>query len=199
MNLSPRVGENFSGNGDVIAFGYKNDVAINGIGVGYPALLQSDPVGPVIAGLIDLRGEGPLEENIVIQEGAIPSLLAPLLPGLMAGISPLFGDDTDAGDFLDEAGRTLESVIEGAYHGAVHNTQTFLVMAHEGGGGVMRLDNGRLRLSWPDSGSRPVFELISKTLRTATAATGGTYVEQGAWPKPDFRAPAWWLLSGGYT
>ena len=181
--LSPRTGENFSGNGDVIAFGYNNDVEINGIGIGHPAVEGTDLVGPVIAGLIDLRRDGPLDENIVIQEGAIPSLLAPLLPGLMAGISPLFGDDTDAGDFFAEAGRTAKSIFKGAYQGAVHNTQTFLVMAHEGGGGVMSLDDGRLGLTWPDAGKRPVFELISKTLRAATAATGGTYVDNPMWSR----------------
>jgi len=183
LDLSARTGENFSGNGDVIAFGYNNDVEINGIGIGHPAVEGTDPVGPVIAGLIDLRKDGPLGENIVIQEGAIPSLLAPLLPGLMAGISPLFGDDTDAGDFFEEAGQTAKSIFKGAYQGAVHNTQTFLVMAHEGGGGVMSLDGGRLGLTWPDAGKRPVFELISKTLRAATAATGGTYVDNPMWSR----------------
>ena len=183
LALSGRVGENFSGNGDVIAFGYNNDVEINGIGIGHPAIEGTTPVGPVIAGLIDLRTDGPLENNIVIQEGAIPSLLAPLLPGLMAGVSPLFGDDTDAGDFLAEAGRTARSIFKGAYEGAVHNTQTFLVMAHEGGGGVMSLDDGRLALTWPDAGKRPVFERISDTLRKATAATGGTFVDNPMWSR----------------
>ena len=183
LALSGRVGENFSGNGDVIAFGYNNDVEINGIGIGHPAVEGTAPVGPVIAGLIDLRTDGPLENNIVIQEGAIPSLLAPLLPGLMAGISPLFGDDTDTGDFFEEAGRTARSIFKGAYEGAVHNTQTFLVMAHEGGGGVMSLDEGRLGLTWPDAGKRPVFELISETLRKATAATGGTFVDNPMWSR----------------
>ncbi len=181
--LSPRVGENFSGNGDVISFGYNNDVPINGIGVGHPPVVAGEPVGPVIAGLIDLRRDRPLEHNIVIQEGAIPSLLAPLLPAIMAGVGPMFGDDTDVGDFVDEAGRTLTSVLKGAYTGAVHNTQTFLVMGHDGGGGVMQLDKKRLRLVWPDAGKRPVFQLISETLRKATAATGGTYVDNPMWSK----------------
>jgi cholesterol oxidase len=184
LALSAQTGRNFSGNGDVIAFGYNNDVPINAIGIGHPVLEGCDPVGPVIAGLIDLRKDGLLDDNMVIQEGAIPSLLAPLLPGLMAGISPLFGDDTDEGDHFDETKRTIKSIFKGAYRGAVHNTQTFLVMAHEGGGGVMSINKkGRLDLSWPDAGKRPVFEKISKTLRQATAATGGTYVDNPMWSK----------------
>ena len=185
LDLSPQVGSNFSGNGDVIAFGYNNDIAVNGVGNGHPPVVETDPVGPVIAGLIDLRETQDLDDAMVIQEGAIPSALAPLLPAMMSGASPLFGDDTDAGiaDWFAEAGRSIESLIRGAYMGAVHNTQTYLVMAHEGGGGRMRLEDGRLRLDWPDAGKRPVFEKISNTLRRATAATGGTYVANPAWSK----------------
>lgn len=181
LSLSPRLGAGFSGNGDVIAFGYNNDVPINGIGVGHPAVVDGDPVGPVIAGLIDLRRDQPLDRNIVIQEGAIPSLLAPLLPAMMSGMAPVFGKDSDSGDFFDEAGRMLKSVVRGAYTGAVHNTQTFLVMAHDGADGAMQLDGERLDIVWSDAGKRPVFQLINETLHKATAATGGTYMANPMW------------------
>ncbi|MGI9463047.1 MAG: GMC family oxidoreductase N-terminal domain-containing protein, partial [Aestuariivirgaceae bacterium] len=183
LALSLRLGGHFSGNGDVIAFGYNNDRPINGIGVGDPPVVDGAPVGPVIAGLIDLRDNLALKRNMVIQEGAIPSLLAPLLPAIMSGIAPVFGKDTDDGDFFDEAGRMLKSVVKGAYSGAVHHTQTLLVMSHDDSGGVMQLDGKRLRLTWPDAGKRPVFRRISETLRKATAATGGTYVDNPMWSK----------------
>ena len=183
LSLSAKLGQGFSGNGDVIAFGYNNDVAINGIGVGHPPVVDGAPVGPVIAGLIDLRGSQPLDQNMVIQEGAIPSLLAPLLPAIMSGVAPLFGKDTDHGDSLDEAGRMLKSVLKGAYTGAVHNTQTFLVMAHDGAGGTLQLDRDRLGIVWPDAGKHPVYQLINETLHEATAATGGTYVANPMWRK----------------
>ena len=185
LPLSSALGQNFSGNGDVLAFGYNNDVPINGIGTGHPPYEEGvEPVGPVIAGLIDLRTDGALEDNIVIQEGALPSLLAPLLPAMLAGASPLFGDDTDSGDSWDETKRSAQSLIKGAYEGAVHNSQTFLVMAHEGSGGKMVLDDdGNIRLDWPDVGDLPVFELIDKHLRAAVAATGGTYIPNPLWSK----------------
>jgi cholesterol oxidase len=181
LSVSDRLGRNFSGNGDVIAFGYNNDLPVNGVGIGHPPRPGADPVGPVIAGLIDLRGTDDLSDAMVIQEGAIPSVLAPLLPAVMSSIGPMFGTDTDIGDYFDEAKRSWKSLIAGAYTGAVHNTQTFLVMAHDGGGGEMLLEGDRLRLRWPDAGSRPVFEKISATLHAATAATGGTYVDNPMW------------------
>ena len=64
LAVSGRLGEGFSGNGDVLAFGYNNDRPIDGIGFGETAprlRLPSDeprPVGPSITGLIDLRAHG---------------------------------------------------------------------------------------------------------------------------------------------
>lgn len=183
LALSPRLGKGFSGNGDVIAFAYNNDQPINGIGVGHPPVASGPPPGPVIAGLIDLRTSGQTQDNIVIQEGVIPSSLAALLPALFSLGSPLFGDDTDGGDFVAEALRSATSLSRGAYEGAVANTQTFLVMAHDAGTGTMRLDDDRVRIDWPDAGDQAIYRRIDETLRRATAATGGTYIANPFWSR----------------
>ncbi len=181
LAVSPRVGHGFSGNGDVIAFGYNNDIAINGVGVGHPPSVETPPVGPVIAGLIDLRNRKPLPQGMVVQEGAIPSVLAPILPAIMKSVGPMFGTDTDAGDWFEEYKRGWASLFKGAYVGAVHNTQTFLVMAHDSAEGRMELDGERLSIAWPDAGDQLVFKRISTLLQRATAATGGTYVDNPMW------------------
>ncbi len=183
LDLSKRLGQQFSGNGDVIAFGYNNNVEIDGIGTGQRETPDDYQVGPVIAGLIDLRGTSDLADAMVIQEGAIPSLLAPLLPAMMGGGSPLFGDDTDEGDSMEEALRSAKSLFKGAYHGAVRNTQTFLVMAHDTATGRMQIKDGRLILDWPDAGKAEVYQKISAALRTATAANGGTFINNPMWSK----------------
>ena len=185
LGLSKQLGKNFSGNGDVIAFAYNNDVPINGIGTGNPIPEELEPVGPVIAGLIDLRNTADLDDGMVIQEGAIPSTLAPIMPALTSSASPLFGDDTDSGwdDFVAEKMRKWKSFFKGAYQGAVHNTQTLLVMAHDGGGGEMSVDNDRLNIDWPDAGDKPVFKRIGETLRKITEATGGTFINNPIWSK----------------
>ncbi len=181
LALSSQLGKGFSGNGDVLAFGYNNDMPVNGIGIGHPPREKTEPVGPVIAGLIDLRNTGTPKNNIVIQEGALPSPLAPLLPAMLGSASPMFGVDTDLGDSVEEALRTLKSLATGAYKGAVANTQTFLVMAHEASRGELRLVDDELTIHWPDAGKDPVFEHISQILERATAATGGTYIANPIW------------------
>lgn len=179
LQLSARLGHRFTGNGDVIAFGYNNEAVINGVGVGHPPQAVTEPVGPCIVGTIDLRDSPVLGHGIIIEEGTLPSSLASLLPAIFAGGAAVFGRDTDFGlaDEIGEAGRTLQSLLRGAYKGAMHRTQTFLVMAHDDAAGHIRLENGHLAVDWPGAARQPIFAAIDAKLKAATAATGGTYVK----------------------
>jgi cholesterol oxidase len=195
LALSPALGSRFSGNGDVLAFGYNNDQPIDGIGFGWRAAAykwdepgeEARPVGPTIAGLVDLRAAGDgaanVEHGMVIEEGAIQGALASFMPAVMAAGAAALGRDTDPGDMLSEKARELESLARGPYHGAVNHTQTFLVMSHDGpGGGTMELDdNDRLRVKWPGAGKLPGYQRVAANLEKAVDATGGTYVPNPIW------------------
>src|SRR5690606_694326 len=65
--------------------------------------------------------------------------------------------------------------------GAVSNTQTFLVMAHDDASGRISLDDDRARIEWDDCGKQPIFGRINDELHRATAALGGTYVKNPSW------------------
>jgi cholesterol oxidase len=58
----------------------------------------------------------------------------------------------------------------------VHNTQTFLAVGHDAGNGLMRLTDDRLVLEWSNGPQQRVFQRIEEALKTATHATGGTYL-----------------------
>ncbi|CAN1724368.1 cholesterol oxidase [Hyphomicrobium sp. 1Nfss2.1] len=177
LAVSDQLGERFTGNGDVLAFAFNNDVPVNGVGVGSPPVVDTDPVGPCISGLIDLRDTAKLEDGMVIEEGSLPSALAPILPALFTFGADKFGEDTDRGvlDFLAERARRRQSLLLGAYQGAVNRTQTYLVMSHDDGKGRIALDEQRLKLSWPKVSQQAVFERVDRNLRKATQATGGNY------------------------
>src|SRR5262245_7253899 len=56
LPVSDRLGYQFSGNGDVLAFAYDTDRPVRGVGLARRVLPHHTAVGPTITGLIDLRG-----------------------------------------------------------------------------------------------------------------------------------------------
>ena len=179
LALSDEVGKRFTGNGDVLAFGYNTDQEINGIGWGTRKPDHDNPVGPTITGIIDTRrGEADYRDGMSIEEGAMPGALSPMLPLPFATLTKLFGKDMDDGffDFVREKKRELESMLLGSYRGAIDNTQTFLVMTHDSGTGVIRLEDDRPRITWPDVGEEEIFRKVKDRLREIVEALGGTYM-----------------------
>ena len=185
LPLSDMVGQRFSGNGDTGGFGYNNDNPIDGMGYGHRASAGRDPVGPCITGIIDLREQATLNDGMVIEDGSVPGALTAFLPIGLAMAAGLVGKDTEHGwgNWLKAKWRMVESMVRGPYHGAVRNTQTYLVMTHDDSNGRMRLEDDRLRIDWPGVGREPIFQRAWERLVQATRALGGTYVKNPTWSK----------------
>jgi cholesterol oxidase len=183
LKLSNQLGKRFTGNGDVLAFGYNNDEKINGVGFGDRKAGEIPPVGPCITGVIDARRKDRLEDDMVIEEGSLPGAMSSMLPGLFSVADKALGHDTDIGfiDTLKEKARIFESAIRGAYHGAVNHTQTYLVMAHDDADGEMTLADNHVRIGWQNVGDKPIFKKIEKNIRKCTEALGGTYIPNPIW------------------
>lgn len=187
LKVSNMLGQRFSGNGDVLGFGYNTDGPINGIGFGNKNPEKMDPVGPCITSVIDTRESSEnYRDGLIIEEGSIPGALSAALPPIFAGVSGLIGDDTDTGfmDKVKEMGRQALSLVRGAYHGAVKNTQTYLIMSHDNDDGVLKLsEKDKLEIDWKGVGREPIFQKANDALEKCTAALGGTYVENPIWTK----------------
>ena len=57
LAVSPRLGQRFTGNGDVLAFAYDvQGTPVRGIGAGRRAVTADNAVGPCITGMIDRTG-----------------------------------------------------------------------------------------------------------------------------------------------
>ncbi len=182
LPLSKNVGQHFTGNGDVLGFGYNTDTEINGIGYGNHDPKGREPVGPCITSVIDLRDVEPKEQGMVIEEGSVPGAIGTLLPAGLAAAAAVSGNaGKGAIELLREAGRQVESLALGPYHGAIKNTQTYLIMTHDSDRGTMYLENDRLRISWPGVGSEQIFARANENLKKATAPLGGFYVPNPTW------------------
>lgn len=183
LSVSEQLGERFTGNGDVLGFGYDCDSPMLAIGFGDHAVGELPPVGPCITGIIDMREQPELDQGMVIEEGVIPGALSVLMAKVFPLAAKVAGTDTDEGvlDFFRERARELESLVGGAYRGALNNTLTYLVMTHDDAGGRMHLEDGRLRIDWPGVGRQPIFQAVHERLLEATRALGGTYVKNPIW------------------
>ena len=183
LATSHMLGKHFGGNGDVLGFAYNTDRHINSIGYGDKGLDMFDPVGPCITGVIDLRGQDNLDDGMVIEEGVIPGALSVTLPAAFAVQAKMVGTDT-AKSWADDArqfAREAESLIRGAYDGAMKNTQVYLVMTHDDANGEMYLQDDRLRIKWPGVGQQEIFKKVNENLIRVTEAHKGIFIKNLIW------------------
>ncbi|MFT5164275.1 MAG: cholesterol oxidase, partial [Alteromonadaceae bacterium] len=185
LAVSNQLGNHFSGNGDILGFGYNNDEPINAIGFGELKPGEIEPVGPCITSVIDMRYGDDWSDRMIIEEGTTPGALGKLLPGAMALAAAAVGRDTDSGfmDGIKEKAREVESFIKGPYSGAIQNSQIYLIMSHDDSAGVMALEDDKLRINWPGVGKQSNFIKGNEHLYQATKALGGEYVENPIWTK----------------
>jgi cholesterol oxidase len=163
LELSDRLGERFSANGDIIAFGYGAKVPVDAIGVGHPPKVEGIAVGACVSGQIEIVDEADLANSLTIQEGVLPSALAPILPVLFIPNGRLLG--------------ALKSLIAGVYKGPFAGLQTFFAVSHDASGGRMVLEDDRLALVWPGARDEPVYKRLDAALEALVREAGGRYVK----------------------
>lgn len=185
LKVSNNLGKRFTGNGDVLGFGYNNDIPINGIGLGRKGTDAIANVGPCITSVIDMRERTDLESGMTLEEGTVPGPIRSIMPKALIAFSRLAGKDTDRGfmDYLREKWREIRSLVLGAFHGAVKHTQIYLVMTHDDGNGEMALTDGKLTINWRGVGKQEIFNKVNGEIFSATKALGGTKIPNPTWNK----------------
>ncbi|MGE3711736.1 MAG: GMC family oxidoreductase N-terminal domain-containing protein [Hyphomicrobiaceae bacterium] len=163
LPVSDRLGQGFSANGDIIAFGYGARHPVCAVGVGHPPKADVGAVGASVSGQLILKDAADLACELNIQEGAVPSALAPLLPVLFVPNGRLLG--------------AVQSLISGVYKGPFASLQTFFAVSHDSAAGQLCLDDDELRLCWPGARDEPVYQRIDELLATLVGKLGGAYVK----------------------
>ena len=203
--VSPRLGERFSGNGDVLGFAYNTREPIDGISTGPRRSADEAAIGPTHhqrhryeecgrcrararhRGGQSARGGGAVSGDPVWPSPAMPTL------------------QTIDGGIVELARRKwseLQSVVGGAGKGALAHAQTFLIMSHDGSNGRLYLENDRLRVDWPDAGKGPIFDARQRTDRSGDSRARRHFhqepdVESSPRSRPHHGAPARRLPHGG--
>jgi cholesterol oxidase len=163
LPVSERLGERFSANGDIIAFALGGEGRVNAIGVGHPPKFVGDAIGACVAGEIELPDNDRLDHSLFIQEGVLPSALAPLLPVFFIAGGRLLG--------------AAQSLVQGVYRGPLQSLHTFFVVSHDEAKGRIRLDDGRAQVEWPNAGEQPVYARVDAALSKAAEAVGARYIK----------------------
>jgi cholesterol oxidase len=161
--LSDRLGQRFSANGDIIAFGYGGKTRVNAVGVGHPPRVEGLDVGACVSGQIEIVDEENLAGSLTVQEGVLPSALAPVLPVLFIPNGRLLG--------------ALQSLVRGVYEGPFANLQTFFAVSHDSASGRLVLEDDRVALAWPGAQDEPVYRRLDDVLAALVKAAGGSYVK----------------------
>lgn len=187
LQLSSMLGKRFTGNGDVLGFGYNNDVPVNGVGRGGTLTPgKVDDVGPCITSIIDMRNRTPFTNGMTLEEGSFPGPIKSILVSALVSFSRLMGKDSDRGfkDWLNEKWRELVSIFRGPFKGAVNRTQIYLVMTHDDGNGEIGLSGeDEVNIKWKGVGKQDIFKKVSGELASATTALGGNIIPNPAWHK----------------
>jgi cholesterol oxidase len=163
LALSDRLGHGFSANGDIIAFGYGGSVPVNAVGLGHPPKVEGIDVGACVSGQIEIVDGEDLAQSVTIQEGVLPSALAPILPVLFVPNGRLLG--------------ALQSLVAGVYRGPFARLQTFFAVSHDSAGGRLVLEDDAIRLHWATAKDEPVYRRIDSILEALVREVGGNYVK----------------------
>ena len=163
LALSDRLGQRFSANGDIIAFGYGATPVVNGVGVGHPAKVEGLEIGASVSGQLEFRDAETLSNQLNVQEGALPSAFASVLPVMFLPNGRLLG--------------ALSSLVSGVYKGPFAHLQTFFAVSHDSASGRFALDDGQLALAWPGAKDEPVYARLDAILSELVTRSGGSYVK----------------------
>jgi cholesterol oxidase len=163
LSVSDRLGKRFSANGDIIAFGYGAKAIVNSVGVGHPSRIEGLEIGASVTGQLEFRDPDCLDNELTVQEGAVPSAVAPSLPIMFLPNGRLLG--------------ALQSLVSGVYKGPFASLQTYFAVSHDSASGVFRLEGERLVMSWKDAAKEPCYERLDAALRAVVECAGGDYIK----------------------
>jgi hypothetical protein len=203
LRFSEQLGQRFSGNGDVWAFGYnasmldgEDRLPVYGVGAGdrdVDAETEGRYLpGPCITGMIDLRDRTErLEDGLIIEEGVMPGALAAGYAAMLPMMDALMGDPFRFGDVatrLQDAADVGEDITkdptqlgETAYTGPVSRTLPFLVMSHDASDGVLRMNGDNVVVDWPNAGLDPAIVGDATVLRKGSDAIKAEFMPLPFW------------------
>jgi cholesterol oxidase len=177
IGKSKQVGRRFSGNGDVIACGYDCTDVMDSIGWG-TGRARGRVVGPTITGVVDARETANWKDGIIVEEGAFPSGLAKALRWAMPFLN--VGEGVPSRHGIKHAMHELWHEVLDVFdprHGALNRSELYLIMGHDGADGELQMDDGKVRVVWPQLRDRAAIKRANEYADAITKKLGGDFVK----------------------
>jgi cholesterol oxidase len=166
LRVSPALGTRFTGNGDILGFGYDSRE---------PAEPSS---GPTITTRVMYASDPDITKHFIIEDGGIPQAVTAILraalpeiehkrPPSGGGLLPALRDWVRTGaDFVGLTG-----------FGALRRSMTYFGMGTEGTTGTLRIEGDAVKVSWPGVANEAFARRIDDRMQGLTFALGASYVK----------------------
>ncbi len=161
LELSAKLGEKFSANGDDLVFASNLDEPVNAIATGFPSQAPrgTAPVGPHSMALIDLGDEhGP----VWVHDGTMLTVMAALAP--LESLLQL------------KVGEALRLLKQGIYGDELSRSQILYVVAHDDASGRLRLQNDHVIVDWPGYSDAPERVRAEQKVKAMIESMGGVFI-----------------------
>ncbi len=190
VSCSDRLGERFSTNGDMIAFGYAGASPVRA--TGKSSLDEHKDPGPTITGYASLSFFGSNKPPVTVQDAAVPLALKQVFEELVTTASLLARYvKRDAPEWFKKGkGKNQDPLI--VHPDAIENTQVILAMGHDQAMGRIdlsdskNLDDRHALIKWKKAAKDPVFNSLHWKFIEA-------YLKRGLFLKDRYT-----LLEGGF-
>jgi cholesterol oxidase len=166
LKVSPALGTRFTGNGDILGFGYDTRE---------PA---EPSAGPTITTRVSYRTDPDITKHFIIEDGGVPEALTAILRAALPFIDrrPPPNDDGFL-HHLREWMREGADFVGLTTYGALRRSMVYFGMGSESTTGTLRLENGAVKISWPGVANEPFAKRIDDKMQELTFALHGSYIK----------------------
>ncbi|HGG59100.1 MAG TPA: GMC family oxidoreductase, partial [Gammaproteobacteria bacterium] len=180
LSLSRRLGQRFSGNGNQLGAVWNSEWRAGMTGV---ADADSEhPVGAATERVIDLREGQPLNQQLMIQDVALPGALArDCLAALSRAEAGRERTLSDSGGWLRRRWRKWRDRFGVSDRGALAHSLLFLAIGHDSAAGSVALTDDRLEIHWPGVAAEAAFDQARQLFRGWAKRMGGIPLSDIHW------------------
>ena len=172
LKFSEKLGQGFSGNGDAIAVGFKQNRSSQAIA--WPDIKPCDrKVGPTITGIVDLRKSA----GVLIEDMAVPNALSQFFSDIYTTCDGLHTLGTFSFEH-HKKGPIIDDPLS-LNRAALNHTSLYAIMGEDDADGQLELKSskaklfteGELQIHWPNVQNKPIFNHQIDTLKNLINTT----------------------------